>query len=385
MDSRTNSKNFLRKIVLITQKAIKEWNLHRLNTILRETNEKTKISALQRFGLRDGFSDNQIRKKVWPLLTFNLSRPKNEGGFSQKTTTASKELPVPLSPPQVDVEQIQVDAKRSFIVGQNRIFADPELQKEYQFKLETLLIKMFRKEKKLSYTQGLHEFCSFLLLVCDERKVLPMSQVLVENYYRDFLVEDLGAMKGLLHFIMSIIEQTDIEVYQKISAAKVDSFFSLSWLLTWLSHDCDSVQTVLETYDFILSSNMLMPYYLCAARVIFLRKAILDIPLDDCDSLLLLLNKTKISDNHSLYNLSLKLYRLAPPHKILSSIKSFEIPKSSALMSNIIRSKDEAAMRRSKSQFNPYAISILVVLMAIILYFLARLFKVRFSIGDIFV
>jgi hypothetical protein len=57
----------------------------------------------------------------------------------------------------------------------------------------------------------------------------------------------------------------------------VQSFFSLSWILTWFSHNLDRLGDVARVFDFFLSSHPLMPVYATVALITQLREGLIQL------------------------------------------------------------------------------------------------------------
>ncbi len=58
----------------------------------------------------------------------------------------------------------------------------------------------------------------------------------------------------------------------------MQSFFTLSWLLTWFSHNLERLGDIARIFDFLLASHPIMPVYLAAALITTVRQQLLALP-----------------------------------------------------------------------------------------------------------
>ncbi|ETO31714.1 hypothetical protein RFI_05404, partial [Reticulomyxa filosa] len=56
----------------------------------------------------------------------------------------------------------------------------------------------------------------------------------------------------------------------------VTPFFSLSWILTWFSHNIERFEDIARLYDFFLASHPLMPVYFTVAMIVDFREKLLN-------------------------------------------------------------------------------------------------------------
>lgn len=75
-----------------------------------------------------------------------------------------------------------------------------------------------------------------------------------------------------------LLTRADPELASFLHSAHMPSFFTLSWLLTWFSHNISKLEDVCRVFDFLLSSHPLMSVYLAAATIVYFRGQVLTLP-----------------------------------------------------------------------------------------------------------
>lgn len=68
-----------------------------------------------------------------------------------------------------------------------------------------------------------------------------------------------------VRLLKRILAQADPALANAVEQAASLPYFSLSWVLTLLSHDLTSMDLTCRIFDFLLSHNPAMVAYLCAA------------------------------------------------------------------------------------------------------------------------
>lgn len=144
-----------------------------------------------------------------------------------------------------------------------------------QASLKRSLNCLFARHRDLHYVQGFNDICSVFLLVCGERLGYRLSERLAVLHVRDSLRPSLETVAETLGMVFPLVEQVDAEVFAFLERAQVQSFFTLSWVLTWFAHDIDDMDALKRLFDFLLASHPLMPVYLAVALILQLREGLL--------------------------------------------------------------------------------------------------------------
>lgn len=276
----------------------------------------------------EGLVNNDIRKRVWPLL---LGIASDEAESSTAMATASNNLKLnSISasflldeldsndlPPHKDEDQVKLDILRSFTIlnhfqsfhqvsndSYTTIFSKADID-DLKKKLLNLIIKILRKHPLLNYYQGYHDIASIVLIVCrdqnnsevDEEMALRILEPLTLLHLRDFMITDINLSINHLKLIPMLLEEVEPALFELIkrsnnsyilcNGAHYDySFFQgLSSILTFFSHDIPNLQQILTIWDLIFSyDTVAVSVYLYVAALLFFKESIfstLDIQLDD--------------------------------------------------------------------------------------------------------
>lgn len=94
------------------------------------------------------------------------------------------------------------------------------------------------KNSNLSYYQGFHDFVSVFLLTLGENMGFYCVEAASKHFIKDYMLESFepGVMPAL-YLLMKLLEEADSDCYEMISSGGDIPSFSLSWILTWYSHD----------------------------------------------------------------------------------------------------------------------------------------------------
>lgn len=213
-----------------------------------------------------GIGDIELRRQIWPIL---LKVDENKDLLADwKSTTQANEYS----------EIIQRDVNRS-LFGLD--ITDPFTEEERLFKrtqLSNIINAVINKNPNLHYFQGFNSICTVFLLVGDEDLGFKMSYQCAELFIKDSMrksFEEGVSLEMLL--IYELLEKVDNKLTKKLREiytveTNINSpMFSLSWVLTWLSHNIHSFDKLCRVFDFCLASHPLAPVYIAAA-IIFIEK-----------------------------------------------------------------------------------------------------------------
>lgn len=163
--------------------------------------------------------------------------------------------------------------------------------------LGRIIHTIFSRHPDLHYIQGFHDIASVFLLVCHapsdpshpwerpwnargEELAYRLTERLALLHIRDSLRPSLDTVVEVLSLIFPLLRVADPEVHDFLVRTNVQSFFTLSWILTWFSHNLERYQDICRVFDFFLSSHPLMPLYSTVALIIQLRAGLLDLRVD---------------------------------------------------------------------------------------------------------
>ncbi|MES1919179.1 hypothetical protein MHBO_001042 [Bonamia ostreae] len=251
--------DFIKKIAFRRETKESEADIsQRVFRIVSENSSET--NSLKNLGEKWGFGSNEARISAWTRLLLKNESPRaplNKDYFEQSSGNKNDFT--------VGVNQINLDVRRSFVIGDNFLFEDRKMREFARKDLGIVLQTIFEENKDISYTQGFHELVSIFFHVAGMEASYRISLVVIERYYKDFLYSSFEETKSVLRFCVEIIKMEDRMLFEHLHQNKINGFFSLSWLLTWFSYNKQEIEGILRIFDFIISTNFIMPYYISAA------------------------------------------------------------------------------------------------------------------------
>ncbi|CAO3673614.1 unnamed protein product [Rhizopus stolonifer] len=219
---------------------------------------------LREIGQETGFLSKPIRRRVWPfLLHLSEKKMRKEGS---------------LNIPHKDEEQVKLDVNRSFNSYPKNI--SEEEKEKLKIQLHRVILHVLRLYPSLHYYQGFHDICSVFLLLFGEKPACQMLERVSLFYLRDVMFATLEPVMKQLTMIDTLICLQDKELHDFITEAGVLPYYSLSWVITWCSHDLDNLEQISRLFDLFLTSNPLMLIYFSAAVVLSKKEQVLALPCD---------------------------------------------------------------------------------------------------------
>lgn len=277
-----------------------------------------------------------------------------------------------------DRNQVELDLVRSFVHFEG---ISRKILSKYRKKLQYVMDYVFYHQKHLHYYQGFHDICSILVLILDDSSACVAAERLALYHLNDFMKSSMDSVLPYLNYVYVLLSKIDPDIYQWIIKTGTPPYFSLSWLLTWFSHDIKNLNHVYYLFDVILKQNPMFPLFLIVSMIHMNRQSLL--VMDATDDLYQQLSKLPSCSNvfllvdHCLQLFPIDNHNLLPR---FSPIKSaLEITKSWIALSNMSFNNRSAAiskhkMRNAKSKntrfipiFHYYIIVIILVISCIIL------------------
>jgi hypothetical protein len=236
-----------------------------------------------------GFLNNHLRRRAWAALL----------GMSASALNEPVELRSDYK--HAYSEQIEKDVPRSMHQHDATRSLDAKERDDLRGALARILHTMFAKNPELHYIQGYHDICTVVLLVFyDEAQAYQVMRRLSWLHIRDALRDSLSSVVAALDLIFVLLGRVDPEVAQFLAKANVRSFCTLSWVLTWFSHDLEAIEDVSRIFDFLLASHPSMALYLAVAFILSLKPKIMLLSCDDGSVHNLFQRLPKVEDVESL-------------------------------------------------------------------------------------
>ncbi|GAA5849485.1 hypothetical protein JCM8547_000469 [Rhodosporidiobolus lusitaniae] len=236
--------------------------------------EQDDVDALRQLAAESGgFETSELRRAAWPVL-LRCDRKGKQRALDEDEASPAEAL---ASLPVRDHErQVKLDIARS-LVNYPKDVKD-ENREALRERLETAILTVLRRHPALQYFQGYHDIVSVLLLTLDDDDLLvSVAERLSLHHIRDSIGAGLEPTLGYLKLVHRLIRQVDPELHSAVNQAASMPFFALSWALTLLSHDLESVSVIARLFDFLLARNPAMIVYLVVAILLTKRDDIVSV------------------------------------------------------------------------------------------------------------
>lgn len=214
---------------------------------------------------RHGFVNNDLRKKVWPLLLGVTDNENNKMNESQQQHNNNNNYS----------DQIKKDIVRSmYHFDVTKKFSNSERERE-QKALERILNGIFGRNADMHYTQGFNDLCSVFYIVCGEDLGQKLSSNLAQRHQRDMTRSDMSVYSFVLKLLFPLLSLVDNDLFVALQRNHISAIFALSWLLTWFAHNIESFEQISRCFDYFLSTHPLMPLYFSVALILKCKERLL--------------------------------------------------------------------------------------------------------------
>ncbi|KAI8994675.1 rab-GTPase-TBC domain-containing protein [Pilobolus umbonatus] len=266
-----------------------------INESLRTSN----FGLLREIGRKKGFMSHAIRRRVWPFLLHSADQD------TKRLREGSLDVP------HKDESQVMLDTPRSFNSYPKNVSAEDKLKLQGQ--LERVIVHVLRSYPSLHYYQGFHDICAVILLLFGEVYACQLMNTLAVFYLRDAMSSTFEPILKELTIMDTLIKLEDKELHEFITEANVLPYYSISWVITWCSHDLDDLDKLARLFDFFIVSNPFMVVYFSAAVVLSRKSDILKLP---CDNSIIHSFLTKLPKDLDVDKLIEKAYQLEQSYSV---------------------------------------------------------------------
>jgi TBC1 domain family member 20 len=228
--------------------------------------KQIRIACVKEYGL----GDKNLRKMIWPALlqihdTADFMKDWKDYLYKNEYS-----------------EIIQRDVNRSlFGLDVTENFTD-EVRDSKRLELSNIINAVINKNPNLHYFQGFNSICTVFLLIGGEDLGFKMSYQCAELFIKDSMRKSFEeGVSREMFLIYKLLESTDKDLTKRLQKiyttdTSIDSpMFSLSWVLTWLSHNIHCFETLCRVFDFCLATHPLAPIYITAAIISTQKKSIM--------------------------------------------------------------------------------------------------------------
>jgi hypothetical protein len=103
------------------------------------------------------------------------------------------------------------------------------------------------------------------LVFDDDVLTFSASEIICMDFICDSMRETFSTMIQLLQLIFVIIRVIDPPLYRFLMLCKSEPVFTVSWFLTWFSHDITILNDAARVFDVLLCSHPSFIIYLCSS------------------------------------------------------------------------------------------------------------------------
>ncbi|GAB0090831.1 TBC1 domain family member 20 [Sergentomyia squamirostris] len=225
------------------------------------------LETWRQFALSEyGLINDDLRKKVWPLLV-NIDPNNVEPAPSLDELKTHPEY-----------NQVILDVNRSLKRFPPGIPYEQRIALQDQ--LTVLILRVIIKYPHLKYYQGYHDVAITFLLVVGEDVAFHVMEILSTNHLVECMQETMEPTQQRLLFLYPIVRGENHTLHDFLERSSVGTLFALPWYLTWFGHSLNQYRSVVRLYDFFLASPHLLPIYVTAAIVLHREDEIFR---EDCD------------------------------------------------------------------------------------------------------
>jgi len=226
------------------------------------------LEKLKMFSRRPGgFLNNSLRSRVWPKLM----------GVNRYDLVDYRAY----LDPHRDDSQVRMDVDRSLWSFKNTCNWATAHRENRRAALCGIISAILCRHSQLFYYQGFHDTVSVFLLVLEEDHLaFALAERAALYFFRDCMHKDFHLVAKLTPLLFRIVAKEDAELSSFMQSAGLESFFAISWIITWFAHDVKDLDAVARIYDAMLCSPPCFLLYVSAAYLLHLRTEILEC---ECD------------------------------------------------------------------------------------------------------
>lgn len=234
--------------------------------------------ALRAQSLRPGGFGKE-RTRVWPAL-LGVRAPSEPPPYAEVSPELSTN-----DPPHPEERQVRLDTDRSFVMYP----ADDDDESRrtvLQTSLNSLIVSLLRKRRKLHYFQGYHDIVTVVLLTLPPELQLPCVEKLSLHRVRDSMGPTLEPVLGLLRITRNLLRIIDPKYAMLLESIAPLPFYALSNLLTLFSHDVPTLPLIQHVWDFLLCREPLAVVWLSVAVILVRKPDVLQLALEEEDGMI---------------------------------------------------------------------------------------------------
>eukprot|EP00039_Didymoeca_costata_P008999 m.119441 g.119441 ORF g.119441 m.119441 type:complete len:385 (-) comp14317_c0_seq1:131-1285(-) len=296
--------------------------LRDIQAVLARHEKSYNLAALQELALsKGGLLSSSFRLRIWPILA-NVRRT---------------DIPNVSELSQIHKDEVQVsmDVNRSFFrFPQMGLSPENEIKNRTRLReqLQAIVNAVLANNPDLHYYQGFHEVCAVIMLATDSKLALGIMARLSTCHLRDFMGPSLHTCLAYCESIFVLLGWMNRRLYDHICRSGVQPQCTISWVLTWFSHDLDDLNVISRVFDACLASHPMFIAYISTSLILSKGP---DILATECDFSAIHKAVTKVAAGTNMEDMiqdAVKIFARYPPAHLIS--KGQFTPESRRLLSN---------------------------------------------------
>ncbi|KAI3385542.1 hypothetical protein SNEBB_008523 [Seison nebaliae] len=211
-----------------------------------------------------------------------------------------------------------------------------------------IILWILDNNKHLHYYQGFHDIIFTFVLTFlfdqivhqtnqsnDDRSMIKLDNELINflqsltlHHFDDYMAETMTEAQKLLGFIVPLLNEVDEELAERLYLSQHETAnFAVSWLVTWMCHDIDSLNYCQQIFEFLLAAKHPKTIiYMCVGIIVLEREKVLEN--DDFVTLHATLRRLTGSTNlPQLFEKTLEIFAAAPPSTFDGMLDNWSVRK----------------------------------------------------------
>ncbi|KAG2134829.1 rab-GTPase-TBC domain-containing protein [Suillus clintonianus] len=219
------------------------------------------------------------RTRVWPAL-LGVHVPSEPPPYTEISPEPSAD-----DVPHPDERQVRLDTDRSFVMYPADD-SDQSRRTALQSSLNSLIVSLLRKRRKLHYFQGYHDIVTVVFLTLPPELQLPCVEKLSLHRVRDSMGPTLEPVLGLLRIMRNLLRIIDPKYAMLLESIAPLPFHALSNLLTLFSHEVPTLPLIQHVWDFLLCREPLAVVWLAVAVILVRKPDVYQLAVEDEDGMI---------------------------------------------------------------------------------------------------
>jgi len=152
---------------------------------------------------------------------------------------------------------------------------------------------------------------------------------LAHEHLRDTLSPTLERIMKVMELVFPLLNKADAALYEMLQSCHLGSVFTLSWLLTWFSHNISAMSSISRIFDFLLAAHPAMGIYFCVGVIVQLKPYVMQLNAEDPVAVYHFFQKLPSRlDARPIILFSRALWNAYPPSKLFLSCNQIPDPES---------------------------------------------------------